>query len=541
LNATPWDLVNGPDPRKGFYKWATTLTKEGPGISLYFVAMSLEKGGHLLEAVKAYHACLVFYPGAHGLTFWNTPWYIGPTAVDRILFILKKNPQLGLKLDGADVQIINGFDADLTNDRVVCNPGRLVKASPREAAEASVPTADLTKEKSAVVFAGKSVKLIRYGNGHWRLFVDGKPYFIRGMVYQPNPVGTSPDNGSLKPTEDWQSADINKNGLVDGPFDAWVDKNRNDVQDPDEKPVGDFALMRDMGVNTVRIYHHVFNRSLIDTLYSKYGIRIVLGDLLGAYTVGSGADWAAGTDYTNVEQRARMLDSVRQMVLEYKDDPAVLMWMLGNENVYGTNTNAPTKPAAFFSLVNEAAKMIKSIDKNHPVAVSNGDVLDLDVFAKNAPDVDIFGCNSYRGDHGFGRSLFTTVRQLTGKPVIVTEFGCPAYNKDRPQEAENLQAQATKDYCEDLWDNGAGRGVGNALGGFVFEWVDEWWKAGSACDPSVHVKTGQWQGPFPDGWMYEEWLGVTSQGNGKNTPFLRQLRKAYFTLKDLWKNEETSK
>jgi hypothetical protein len=41
---------------------------------------------------------------------------------------------------------------------------------------------------------------------------------------------------------------------------------------------------------------------------------------------------------------------------------------------------------------------------------------------------------------------------------------------------------------------------------------------------------------IPDGWSYEEWYGVVGQGNGQNSPFERQLRKAYFLFKDdLWK------
>jgi beta-glucuronidase len=53
-------------------------------------------------------------------------------------------------------------------------------------------------------------------------------------------------------------------------------------------------------------------------------------------------------------------------------------------------------------------------------------------------------------------------------------------------------------------------------------------------DPARQNKLGQFGAPFLDGWSYEEWLGITSQGSGKNSPFERQLRKAYFEYKKAW-------
>jgi hypothetical protein len=40
------------------------------------------------------------------------------------------------------------------------------------------------------------------------------------------------------------TADFNKNGKADGPYDAYVDANKNNKQDADEKRSGDFQLMR---------------------------------------------------------------------------------------------------------------------------------------------------------------------------------------------------------------------------------------------------------------------------------------------------------
>ena len=240
--------------------------------------------------------------------------------------------------------------------------------------------------------------------------------------------------------------DFNHNGKADGPYDSYLDT------DPQKTPVGDFKLMLDMGVNAIRLYHHPMkiNKEVLRDMYKTYGIRVIMGDFLGKYALGSGAAWNPGTDYNNEEQKKNMLASVRQMVNEYKDEPFILFWLLGNENVYGYACNANTEPDAFFKFANEVAKEIKAIDPNHPVAIGSGDILFLDKFGKDAPDIDIFGANAYRGEYGFGR-LWKSVKEEADKPVFITEFGCPAYAEGKtPQEAESLQAEYHQGSWQDI-------------------------------------------------------------------------------------------
>jgi beta-glucuronidase len=329
--------------------------------------------------------------------------------------------------------------------------------------------------------------------------------------------------------------DFNHNGKIDGPYDAFVDKKKNNLQDKDEPAVGDFKLMQQMGVNTIRLYHQPLkvDKEVLRDLYQTNGIRVIMGDFFGKYALGSGAAWDPGTDYTNEEQKKKMLESVLGMVKEFKDEPYILFWLLGNENVYGYACNANTEPDAFFKFANEVAKQIKAIDPEHPVAICSGDVLFLDKFGKDAPDIDIYGTNAYRGDYGFG-ALWKQVKEETGKPAFITEFGCPAYAAGMTaDDAENAQAEYHRGAWEDIENNMAFKeGAGNSLGGVVFEWIDEWWKA---YEPFVHDTKGLFTGPFPDGYMHEEWLGLCGQGDGKLSPFLRQLRQSYYMYKKLWR------
>jgi len=526
LEGNHWDFVHSPDLEAAFLKWATA--PEPPGVRLYYTGLILEKSGLIAQAIKCYYAIVVHFPGSYGWTYWHTPWYVGQAAISKINYLLRKNPSLGYRLVDADIKIVNGYDHDISNDGVITNPGRFVKISAWEKLKKKL-SAEAPKPKRQLG-SGK-VHLVQYDNRDWQLIVDGKPYLVRGITYAPTKVGESPDNGTLT---NWMENDFNKNGKIDGPYDSFVDKNGNNRQDKDEPAVGDFKLMQEMGVNTIRQYHQpsAVNNELLRDLYKTYGIRVIMGDFLGKYAIGSGAPWDPGTDYNNQEQKEKMLESVIKMVNQFKDEPYILFWLLGNENVYGYGCNADKEPDAFFKFANEVALKIKEIDPEHPVAICSGDVLYLDKYAKDCPDIDIFGTNAYRGEEGFGL-LWRQLKEETDKPVFITEFGCPAYAQNKPLEtAQALQAQYHQGAWEDIEGNAAFRdGEGNSIGGVVFEWLDEWWKA---YEPFVHDTKGLFTGPFPDGYMHEEWLGICGQGDGKSSPFLRQLRQSYNMYKKNW-------
>jgi len=533
LEGDIWSFVETENYQANFFKWATTEETKIPGLKLYFTALALEKAGLFAQAIKSYYALVVNFSRTMDWTFFHTPWYPGRVAIDKIIVICRNHPELGMKLVDAEIRIEDGYDNDPDNDVFIVNPGKIVSCPPDKVRE---ERADLAKLKIMKTMGKGRVQLVQFENRHWELRVDGEPFIIKSVAYTPNKVGLTPDNGSLVVYKDWMLADFDNNGKVDGPFDAWVDKNRNNQQDPDEPAVGDFELMKEMGVNVVRLYHHSYKKDLLRSLYENYGIMVMMGDYLGAYSVGSGAPWNVGTDYTYLEHQKNMIKSIKEMVMEYKDEPYILMWVLGNENNYGVANNANVEPVTYYRFANHIAKWIKSVDPNHPVAICNGDVLFLDIFAKYCPDIDIYGTNSYRGKDGFGKSIWESVKEECDKPVLITEYGCPAFAKGKSREvAELAQAEYHKGCWEDIIYNSVGLGVGNAIGGVSFEWVDEWWKDGNAWEADKQGTRGQFKGPFLDGWLYEEWLGICGQGDGTQSPFLRQLRPVYYLYQKFWK------
>ena len=132
-------------------------------------------------------------------------------------------------------------------------------------------------------------------------------------------------------------------------------------------------------------------------------------------------------------------------------------------------------------------------------------------------------------------SFWDQVHDAIDKPAFITEYGAPAYTPNKTkEEGEEAQAQYHHGNWLDIQENTAGyeQGVGNALGGVAFEWLDEWWKN---YEPAKHDKKSDVIGPFPGGYYYEEWFGINAQGDGNSSPYLRQPRKVYYLYQKMWK------
>jgi len=266
LEGKHWDFINTKDYQANFYKWTTA--SESRGVKLFYTALALEKAGHLTHAIKAYYAIVVHFPQTIGWTYWNTPWYVGQVAIDRIKHICITHPELGMDLVNASIIVKNGYDYDIKNDIFIVNPGKIIKVRP---AQLKPKKKDLSCLEIVRSTGTGSVRLLQYSNKSWQLLVDGKPYIIKGIAYAPAKIGQSPDEGTL---DDWMQADYNSNDRIDGPYDSWVDKNKNNRRDEDEGPTGDFRLLWQMGANTIRIYHHASNKPLLQDLYKNYGIML---------------------------------------------------------------------------------------------------------------------------------------------------------------------------------------------------------------------------------------------------------------------------
>jgi beta-glucuronidase len=532
----PWEYVDSGSARNDFYAWLDTQS-EPDGIRLFYTAEALRKAGLVAEALKAYYAIVVHFPKT---VQWSSDrsfyWYVAPEAIARIRKLCATFPELGIQLEGAFVEADRSGKTNPELDRVRVWPGKFVKMSSEKH--------ERRPHRVTARRGSGRVRVVKYDDRFWALLVDGKPFMVKGVTYASTTVGESAHAINLRP---WMHLDDDRNGKNDGMFDSWVDKNKNNRRDADEPAVGDARLLKEMGANAIRVYHGTdpdgnydpkeYNKELMRTLSRDYGIFFIMGDFLGAYTVGSKAGWDEGTDYKDPAQRKRMKKVVRDMVMDHKDEPYVLMWLLGNENQHPhTRTNADEHPDVYAKFLNEVARMIHRLDRDHPVAVGNLATTNIKELARHAPEIDVYGANVYNGAYSMG-SIWQLVRRYYDRPVLFTEMGCDAYAEGTGPEASGQADYFTANW-EDIELNGLGnRGEGNAVGGVFFEWIDEWWKTSKGDgwgDPHEHNTQGDFRGPFPDGWMHEEWLGIFGQGDGRNSHFLREPRKVYEAIRKAW-------
>lgn len=367
----------------------------------------------------------------------------------------------------------------------------------------------------------------KVSKGQFQLFVQGEPYLVKGVVYQPIPIGHHHQ------------------------YNFWADPNQPWIVDGD--------LMRQMGANAVRFFQAGEDarqtKKVIGHLYQNYGIRTIMGHWMDYWSPGNYADQKYRRDLT-----ARVLE----MVKTYKDEPGLLLWILGNENNLSWHSGAriswscsevkgvqdpymKEKALAkiYYSLVNRIACEIKKLDPNHPVALGNADSYTLEVAKEVCPDIDLVAVTAYRGK-SLG-NLWREVKSKMNKPVLIMEFGCDSFNAKDDKEDQEMQSAFIRSQWEDIQRNVfGGTGEGNALGGCIFEWNDEWWKHDEHMVASwfEHNTEAAWScGGYyfdiaaPNNMnINEEWWGIVAlsptleKGINKRIP-----RQAYFELQRLWK------
>ncbi len=299
-----------------------------------------------------------------------------------------------------------------------------------------------------------------------QLLVDGQPLQLRGVCWNPVPVGA-----------------VHPEGLDFTGFAAL-----------------DIARMRELGLNVVRTYEPLLDRGVLDQLAAA-----------GIFVINSVYPWGGAP-----------ADVVVERVRAVRTHPALLMWAVGNEWNYN-GLYVGLEPAEVVARLNEVTALIKEEDPDHPVTTIYGELPDAATLAA-LPGIDVWGINAYRG-LSFG-DLFERWQGLSGLPMFLSEYGADAYNASLPGYDPDSQAQAVAALTRELLDNTAVSG-GASLGGTLFEWADEWWKDQEG-SPSVQDVGGvaPGGGPFPDQVFNEEWWGIVDVQRTPR-PAFEALRRAY--------------
>jgi hypothetical protein len=206
--------------------------------------------------------------------------------------------------------------------------------------------------------AGPAKVEVRQENGRWQLYVNHQPFYIKG-------AGLEYGNQEKLAAHGGNS------------FRTWSTDNG-----------------RDTG-------KQVLDRALSNGLYVAMGLD---------------ADHERrGFDYDNTKAVARQLALLKSQVLQYRNHPALLLWVVGNE------LNLEKNPKVW-DAVNDLSKMIHELDPNHPTttALAGFKPEKVNLVKTRAPDLDFISFQMYSDIVNLPKYLR---KAAWDKPYIVTEWG----------------------------------------------------------------------------------------------------------------------
>lgn len=295
--------------------------------------------------------------------------------------------------------------------------------------------------------AGSVVKVSQTADGQWELIRDGEPYYIKGAA-------------GLEHLE--LLAELGGNSIR-----TWgIDQIRTKTSD---------------------------GREFLDKAHSL-GLTVSLGIWI--------AQPRHGFDYMNPEKVAKQRETVRGIVRQYKDHPALLTWSLGNEVEIGSK---PELYPMIFKELNELAKIVKAEDPNHPVMtlLAGPGPEKIKAVKEYYPELDILGVNAYKSGPMLPELL---KKEGWTKPYVITEYG-PKGPWETPKAPWGVALEPTTVEKVAAYENAyeANRKNGQCLGSYAFKWghkqeltatwfgliLDSGEKTPSA-DAISHLWTGRW-------------------------------------------------
>jgi beta-galactosidase/beta-glucuronidase len=157
------------------------------------------------------------------------------------------------------------------------------------------------------------------------------------------------------------------------------------------------------GANSTRTWSSENAGNVLDQA-NELGMTVLLGIWLSHQA----------SDYSNEAYKNSIRSELQQLLNNYSDHPALLMWGLGNE----INLGADTQEA--WEFVEELAQMVNAQDINHPTMTVNAGASPntLSNIAQWAPSIDVLGINSYGGVTNTDESV--TASSFDG-PYMITE------------------------------------------------------------------------------------------------------------------------
>ena len=233
----------------------------------------------------------------------------------------------------------------------------------------------------------------------------------------------------------------------------------------------DIPLLINANINTIRTYAAITNIAELNA-FANAGIKVIMRLNENNFS------W-----YVN----------------QFKDHDAILMWEFGNEFNYHPDWFG-NDIQNWYNILEDSAAAVKILDPNRPVSTAHGEVPDVQAL-NSCPSVDVWGMNIYRWLSA--DTAIDELAALTDKAMYISEAGADSFNINSNSENQAQQAQATEIILNAIIDKSD-----ICIGVTLFEFCDEWWKAGNPNQQDP----GGFSNAIPyDNFANEEYWGIVTR------------------------------
>ena len=216
--------------------------------------------------------------------------------------------------------------------------------------------------QETVKVTGPAKVELRQAGGRWQLYVNHQPFYIKGAGIEFGSPEKLREHGGNS-------------------FRTWSTENG-----------------RDTG-------KQVLDRALSNGLYVAMGLDV--------------DHERRGFDYDNTNAVAKQLEFLKSQVLQYRNHPALLLWVVGNE------LNMEKNPKVW-DAVNDLSRMIHELDPDHPTTTTLAGFKPetVNLVKTRAPDLDFISFQMYSDIINLPKYLREAAWD---KPYIVTEWGATGH------------------------------------------------------------------------------------------------------------------
>jgi hypothetical protein len=285
---------------------------------------------------------------------------------------------------------------------------------------------------------------------------------------------------------------------IDGKYHFVINGNIFDVKGAGGG--GRLDLLHQAGGNSVRTWGSDNGSQILDSAY-KYKIMVAMGLSMGQEL--------HGFDYNDTAAVGKQYRKNIAAIEKYKNHPALLCWVVGNELNLAPDRGIPVNPKVY-DAVKDIVGYIHKNDPNHPATTPfagvNGE--QIKVGLEHCPDLDFVSVQVYGS---LGQMAEMIKNAEISKPFAITEYG-PYGHWEMPQtvwgrEIEEPSSKKASGMYERIQKGIVNDPTGLCLGGYVFLWGQKqertptWYgmflKTGEAT-AVVDELTRYWSGNYPE-------------------------------------------